>query len=395
MNRAASDGFKIEVSQTPARLALFIGGGGLALSAAGFFIDAQQFYFSYLTAFAYWVTVGLGGLFFCMLHHLTGATWSVVLRRFAESVMVVLPVLAILFLPLIPGLHDLYHWTHSDAVAQDHLLQKKTPWLNTPFFLIRTVLYFGVWFVLVRMLYKYSSEQDTSGARTLVEKMRRISAPGMLLFALTLTYASFDWLMSLNPHWYSTIFGVYIFSGSLLAVLAFILVAALHLRRKSILHQAITIEHYHDLGKLLFAFTVFWAYIAFSQYMLIWYANIPEETQFYLHRWVGSWKAVSMVIVFGHFALPFLLLMTRSAKRNLPLLHVMGYWFLVIHYIDIYWIVMPTLHKDGASFSWMDVTTSAGIGGLFVWYFWTKLSAQAAVPLKDPKLNASIQFTNV
>ena len=386
--------FKLPESLKPGKIALIFGGAGLMLSAVGFFLDAKQFYHSYLAAFVFWTTIALGGLFFTMLHHLTGATWSVVLRRFSEAIMVILPVLAILFLPIIPGMHDLYHWTHEEAVAADHILQQKEPYLNIPFFLIRAVFYFGVWFLLARTLKKYSTQQDNAPEPSLTDKMRRFSAPGMLLFAVTLTYAAFDWLMSLNPHWYSTIFGVYIFSGSLLSVLAFILLAALYLRGKDVLQSVITLEHYHDLGKLLFGFTVFWAYIAFSQYMLIWYGNIPEETEFFLQRWEGSWKYVSMVIVFFHFALPFLILVTRAAKRNLALMKVMGFWFLIIHYVDIHWIVMPTLHTEGFSLSWIDFTTLIGIGGLFVWYFWKQFAQQATVPINDPKLQSSIQFTN-
>ncbi|MCB9511516.1 MAG: hypothetical protein H6695_15110 [Deferribacteres bacterium] len=386
--------FKLPESLKPGKIALIVGGAGLLLSAVGFFVDAKQFYHSYLAAFVFWTTIALGGLFFTMLHHLTGATWSVVLRRFSEAIMVILPVLAILFLPIIPGMHDLYHWTHEEAVAADHILQQKEPYLNIPFFLIRAVFYFGVWFLLARTLKKYSTQQDNAPEPSLTDKMRRFSAPGMLLFAVTLTYAAFDWLMSLNPHWYSTIFGVYIFSGSLLSVLAFILLAALYLRGKDVLQSVITLEHYHDLGKLLFGFTVFWAYIAFSQYMLIWYGNIPEETEFFLQRWEGSWKYVSMVIVFFHFALPFLILVTRAAKRNLALMKVMGFWFLIIHYVDIHWIVMPTLHTEGFSLSWIDFTTLIGIGGLFVWYFWKQFAQQATVPINDPKLQSSIQFTN-
>lgn len=394
MSRSMSEQFKLPENVSPGRIALIVGGTGLVLSALGLFVDAKQFYYSYLAAFVFWTTIGLGGLFFTMLHHLTGATWSVVLRRFSESIMVALPVLVIFFLPIIPGLHDLYHWTHEEAVAADHILQGKSPWLNVPFFLIRVLVYFGIWFLMARTLRGYSLKQDEGNRTDLPDKMRKFSAPGMLLFALTLTYAAFDWLMSLNPHWYSTIFGVYVFTGSLLSGLAFILLSALYLRGKGVLENAITIEHYHDLGKLLFAFTVFWAYISFSQYMLIWYGNIPEETEFFLQRWEGSWKVISLVIVFGHFALPFLILATRAAKRNLKLMRVMGIWFLVIHWIDIHWVVMPTLHEEGFSPSWMDLTTIVGIGGLFVWFFWKQFAQHATVPFKDPKLEKSIQFTN-
>lgn len=393
MSRSTTEQFKLPENRSPGKIALVAGAVGLALSAAGFVIDSQQFYHSYLTAFFFWVTIGLGGLFFTMLHHLTGATWSVVLRRISEAIMVALPVMVILFLPIIPGLHDLYHWTHEEVVASDHILQQKEPYLNIPFFLIRALVYFGVWFLLARTLRGYSLKQDADAQVDFNDKMRKFSAPGMLLFALTLTYAAFDWLMSLNPHWYSTIFGVYIFSGSLLGVLAFILLSALYLRGKGVLQNVITIEHYHDLGKLLFAFTIFWAYIAFSQYMLIWYGNIPEETEFFLQRWEGSWKIVSLIIVFCHFALPFLILATRAAKRNLALLKIMGFWFLIIHWVDVHWVVMPTLHEQGFSFSWMDITTMIGVGGFFVWYFWKQFAQYATVPVNDPKLQTSVHFT--
>ena len=388
--------FRLPENLNPGRIALIAGAIGLGLSAAGYFVDAKQFYHSYLTAFVYWTTIGLGGLFFSLLHHLTNATWSTVLRRFSESLMVTLPLMIILFIPVLFGMHDLYHWTHADAVAHDPLLQSKAPYLNTPFFIIRTVVYFAIWFVLGRALYKRSISQDQGDtSRDLLTKMRQISAPGMLLFGFTLTFAAFDWLMSLDPHWYSTIFGVYIFSGTLLAVLAFILVVALYLRRNNVLTDAITPEHYHDLGKLLFGFTVFWAYISFSQYFLIWYGNIPEETIFYLHRWGGHWKTISLLIVFGHFVAPFLILATRAAKRNLKLLKVVAFWMLFMHFVDLHWVILPTLHKHGFHFSWIDITTFVGVGGIFLYVFWRNFSAHALIPVNDPKLKDSLKFVNV
>ena len=216
----------------------------------------------------------------------------------------------------------------------------------------------------------------------------------MILFALTLTFASFDWLMSLDAHWYSTIFGVYIFGGSLLAVLSFIVILSQYFRTKDILANVITIEHYQDLGRLLFAFVVFWAYITFSQYFLIWYANITEETSWFLHRWEGNWKHISILIISGHFILPFFVLITAAAKRNLKILLYISSWLLILHWVDIYWIVMPNLHEHCVHVSWMDFTTLAGIGGVFIWYFWKNLTKNALVPVNDPRLEESINFKN-
>ena len=374
--------------------ALIIGLAGLLATVAGYFVDHSQFFFSYLTAYMFWLTVTLGALFFTMLHHLTGADWSIVLRRILETVMMTLPVMAILFIPILLGLHDLYHWSHEDAVMADPVLQKKSPYLNTVFFTIRAILYFTIWILLARGLYKTSLAQDAGYDPKQVVKMRKISAPGMVLFALSITFAAFDWLMSLDAHWYSTIFGVYIFGGSLLGILTFMVIFGNLLRKKGVLADTITVEHYHDLGKFLFAFTIFWGYIGFSQYFLIWYANIPEETIWYLHRWEGSWKIITMIIVFGHFLIPFMALMPRFVKRKLGALTFFAVWIMIMHWIDIFWLVMPNLHHHGAHFSWMDLTATFGIGGIFLWYFLRKYYKHALVPINDPRLDVSIHMKN-
>ncbi len=390
------ENIRLQESSKFGTFALFAGLTGLVLTAIGYFaISPGQMFHSYLTAFVFWVTIGLGGLFFTLLHHLTGAVWSVVLRKFSESLMAVLPWMLLFFIPVVLGMHELYHWSHADVVAKDHLLLGKAGFLNPTFFTIRGIGYFAIWIILSMSLFRLSVKQDIEHTAGITEKFKKISAPGMLLFALSLTFASFDWLMSLDPHWYSTIFGVYIFSGTVLAVLATLLLVTLFLRAKGFLEGVITIEHYQDVAKLLFAFTVFWAYIAFSQYFLIWYGNIPEETVWFLHRWQGSWKTVSMVIVLGHFVLPFIILVTRSSKRNLKLLWVMGFWFLFIHWLDIYWLVLPTFHKHSAHFSWLDFTAMLGIGGVFMSIFWRNLTGNKLVPMNDPELAESLHFTNM
>ena len=375
-------------------VAMLIGVVGLGLSLVGYFTDSMQFFHSYLAAMGFWISIALGGLFLTILHHLTGAVWSVALRRVFENVMATLPYLAILFLPVLFGIKELYHWSHPDAVMHDQLLQEKAPYLNPPFFIIRTVFYFAVWIVLSRLLYQESISQDGAAKPTELRRARKISPPGVILFALTISFAAFDWLMSLDAHWYSTIFGVYIFGGSVMGVLAFITTALLLMRRSGILAESITVEHYHDLGRLLFTFVVFWSYIAFSQYFLIWYANIPEETIFFQHRWVGAWKGVSLLLALGHFLVPFLILMIRAAKRNMLSLGVMSVWLLFMHMVDLHWIVLPNLHPEGFQLSWMDVTTFLGVGGLFVWRFWTQTANHALVPIRDPRLQKSLTIKN-
>lgn len=387
------DTFRLIETEGVGTWSLWIGLAGLAASAAGYFLNQKQFFFSWLTSFAFWGTIAVGGLFFTQLHHLVGAKWSVVIRRISETVMSVLPVLALFALPLIAGIGVLYPWSHPEHVVHDPILMSKAPFLNVPFFIVRLVLYVGVWAVLSWLLYKTSLAQDGSNT-DLRPRLRKISAPGMLLFAFTLTFAAFDWLMSLEPHWFSTIYGVYVFAGVVVAVVSFLTLMILVLKCRGVLADTITVEHYHDLGKLLFAFTVFWAYIAFSQFFLIWYANFPEETTFFHHRWTGTWKCVSTTLVLGRFVLPFLILMNREPKRNPRVLWVICPFLLAMHWLDLYWLVMPNLHHDGAHFSWIDAATFVGIGGIFLWIFWKRLVSAPVIPVGDPDLKTSMGFVN-
>lgn len=391
-----SKSYRITHPGSFANISLGIGVIFLILSAVGSSIDAKQFYHSYLVSFAFWTTLGLGGLFFVMLHYLTGAVWSTVFRRVGETVMKVLPWLFVFFIPImLGGIHNIYHWSHTEMVANDPILQTKSGYLNEVAFIVRTFIYFLIWFFLAYKLYQLSVTQDVSDSEQIRTKALRTSAIGMILFALTISFASFDWLMSTDPHWYSTIFGVYIFTGSYLAIITFLILSSHFLQKKDILTNTITKEHYHDLAKLLFTFVVFWAYIAGSQYFFIWYANIPEETIWYLHRWTGSWKEMSLILIFGHFVIPFLILIFRATKRNLIVLKIMAVWVLFMHYIDIYWIIMPTYHHHGVHFSWMDAVTFVGIGGIFLSLFWRQLSTKPIVPVNDVTLQKSFDLKNV
>jgi len=375
-------------------IALGVGLVGLFVAAIGWYTDATRFYHAWLTAFVYWLSLGLGGLFFTMLHYLTAARWSVVLRRISEGLMLQLPWMIVAFIPVFIGMHDLFHWTHEDAVASDHLLQWKSGYLNVGFFAARAVVFFGVWAGLALALRRRSLRQDANPRIDHVGGLRKLSAVGMLLFAATVTFASFDWLMSLEPHWYSTIFGVYFFGGLFLAGVSLIALVSLFLRKNGVLNTSITVEHYHDLGKLMFAFTIFWAYIGFSQYFLIWYGNIPEETFWFLARWEGGWKTVSLVLVFGHFAIPFMLLIFRGVKRSLTMVGLIAVWYLLMHWVDMYWLVYPAYLEEGARIGWIEIAPVVGLGGLFFALFWRNLSAEPTVPVGDPWLENSIKFVN-
>ena len=333
---------------------------GIVLAAAGlggaFAMKAgheQQFWFSYLTALAVFVAFGLSGLFFVIIQHVTRAGWSIVVRRLAENVMITLPALCLLALPVVfMGSHELYEWTHTDVVASDAMLSAKEPYLNEGFFTQRMLGYFGVWTLLSVLFYSWSTKQDdASGAavESLSHKMRWLSAPGVLLFAISMTFFAFDALMSLDPHWFSTMFGVYYFAGIAVTSHAMLAVLSVGLRNSGYLKDVVTIQHNHDLGKLMFGFTVFFAYIGFSQYFLIWYANIPEETHWFQYRAHGQWLSLSMLIIFGRFVIPFFLLLRRGWKRNPNYLVWMALWVVAMEFVDMFWLIQPPFAHHAAA----------------------------------------------
>ena len=379
------------------RRALAVGLIALAASVAlGFAAGdhGRSFFFAYAVSFAYVLSLSLGALFFVVLQHLTRAGWSVVVRRVAEGVAATLPVLALLFVPILVGLHQLYHWSHAEAVAADHLLHGKSPYLNVPFFVVRWVLYAVIWGLTVRAFVGRSLAQDASGAPELSLEMQKRAAPAMLLFGLTVTFASIDLLMSLDAHWFSTIFGVYFFAGSVVGFFALLAVLMLMLQRAGYLRHAVTVEHYHDIGKLLFAFIVFWAYIGFSQYMLYWYANIPEETGWFLRRQTNGWGWVSLLLLFGHFVLPFVALLSRAPKRNRKVLGAVAAWMLVVHWVDLYWIALPELRPQDPLPHLVDLTTAVGLVGVWLASAAFIMRKRSLVAERDPRLAESLGFEN-
>jgi hypothetical protein len=357
--------------------------------------NPKQFFFSWLVSFLFFLSLALGGLFFVLIQYASQGEWGIVLRRIGESTFATLPVMAVLFLPLLLGLQELYSWTVPGAADHDALLRWKAPYLNVPFFLVRAAIYFGIWSFIALLYYRGSRGQDATGDPRVSARLRRLAGPAIIVLALTQTFASIDWVMSLNPHWYSTIYGVYFFSGAFVGFIALLSVVAVAMRRAGLLDTVINAEHLHDVGKFLFAFTAFWAYIAFSQFFLVWYANLPEETIWFKARLEGSWKALSILLMAGHFGIPFLFLMGRAVKRRGSTLALGGAWLLVMHFVDLYWQIMPTLHPEGIRPSVLDVAAFVAVGGSFVAAASWLMRRQALVPLRDPRLPESLAFENV
>ena len=356
--------------------------------------NPKQFYFSWLVSFLFFLSLALGALFFVLIQYASQGGWGIVLRRIGETTFATLPLMAVLSLPVFLGLRDVYSWAVPGAAEHDALLRWKAPFLNVPFFLIRATIYFGAWSFIALAYYQLSRRQDATGDPALSARLRRFAGPAIIVLAVTQTFASIDWIMSLTPHWYSTMFGVYFFAGSFVGFIALLSVVAAAMRPAGLLEAVISAEHLQDVGKLLFAFTAFWAYIAFSQFFLMWYANLPEETIWYRARLQGSWQAVSILLMAGHFGVPFFYLMGRAVKRRGATLAMGGVWLLAMHFMDLYWQVMPTLHPEGVRPAVLDVAAFVAIGGCFVAAAGWVLQRQALVPVGDPRLAESLAFEN-
>jgi hypothetical protein len=357
--------------------------------------NPKQFFFSWLVAVLFFLSLALGALFFVLIQYAAQGGWGVVLRRIGETTFAMIPVMAVLFIPILLGLTNLYPWSVAGAADHDALLRWKAPYLNVPFFLIRVVVFFVIWSAIALFYYRGSSGQDVTGDPTVSARLRRFAGPAIIVMGLTQTLASIDWIMSLTPHWYSTMFGVYFFAGAFVGFIALLSVFSVALRSAGLLETVITREHLQDVGKLLFGFTAFWAYIAFSQYFLIWYANLPEETVWFKPRIEGSWLVISLVLLAGHFLAPFFFLMGRAVKRNGVTLAAGATWLLLMHFLDLYWQIMPTLHPEGLHPSLLDVAALMAVGGSFFAAMTWLMRRQALVPLRDPRIAESLAFENV
>ena len=400
-------------------------GGGFAVAATGAFgTTVAHAWRAYLIAFLFGLSMCLGALFFVTIQHLVRAGWSVAVRRIAEAIALNLRWIWLLFLPFavlwfLGKANMIWIWADMESLrannpAEYHIVHAKEGFLNPTFFWSRAAAYFVIWAFLANFYFSNSVKQDSSGDIALSERMQKWSGPAAILFGLSISFAAFDWIMSLSPAWFSTMFGVYFFAGCCTAGYSTMILCTVRLKSLGTLKGIVSNEHFQDLGKLLWAFgMVFWAYIAFSQYMLIWYANIPEETGWFLARQLCGWAPLSFALLFGHFAIPFLMFISRWPKRYGPTLAFAAVWMLCFHYVDLYWLVMPEIPHDIGTFKtyseiatkYENEVTHFGNPVNFLFLFGvigavgagtvTTLSRVALVPKKDPRLADSLRFENM
>jgi uncharacterized membrane protein len=372
------------------RQILIAGGVGGAVSLMGLLSNPAQFFQSYLMAYMFVLGATLGCLALGMIHQLSGGAWGVVTRRLIGAASRVLPVLTLLFLPIAFGIGHLYEWSHTDIVAADAILRGKQAYLNTPFFLARAAVYFLAWNALTYFLNKWSLEQDRNPDPRIARRMQRLSGGGLLVYGLTVTFASFDWLMSLDPHWYSTIYGVLLMGGQGLTALAFLIVALAWLSRRQPLDAIVVPGHFHDLSNLMLAFVMLWAYFSFSQYLIIWSGNLPEEITWYVSRQQDGWRFIGLGLIVFHFAVPFLLLLFRSVKRASTTVWKVAILVLVAKLVDLFWLIAPQFHPDRLAVSWMDVVLPLSLGALWLGCFIWQLRGRAILPVHDPQFEEAL-----
>jgi hypothetical protein len=377
--------------------ALVAGGVGILLCIVGLLIPSarDQFFLSWLLAFLFWLGFPLGAFAILMLQYLTGGRWGLVLRRLLESATATLPLLAILFLPLFFGLGKLYIWVTSPAARGlgEHAAPFRAAYLSTPFFIIRTILYFVLWIGLSFILIRWSKREDADAMEQprLARRFQLLSSGGLALYCLTVTFASIDWVMSLDPYWYSTIFGVLFIVGQALGSLALMTALLALLSTRAPLSRIISPDHFHDLGNLLLAFTMLWAYMHFSQYLIIWSGNVAEETPFYIYRTQGGWQAIALILIIFHFFIPFVLLLNRRTKRSPQVLAIVSLAIVFMRLVDLFWVIVPH-HAQGRHHSgplhihWLDFAAVIGIGGIWIAFFIAQLRRRPLIPINDPRL---------
>ncbi|MCM2324746.1 MAG: molybdopterin oxidoreductase [Oligoflexia bacterium] len=363
---------------------------GVATFGAGLLLDPRRAWASFVLNHFYFLSLALGGLFFAAIQWVTGAMWSAPIRRLSESFTAYLPIALVGFVILYFGIHHLYDWSHAEHVKGDLVLEGKSGYLSPGFFMARNLVALALWIFFAWRLVGNSLAQDASGDPVFTARNRALAPVFLIVFAITYTMASFDLLMSLDAHWFSTLFGVYCFAGLFYSVLAATCLMALYLRRKGPLEGLVNENHLHDLGKFMFAFTVFYAYIGFSQFLLIWYANLPEETMYFLHRLHGGWWYVSLFLIVGKFLVPFFLLLPRDAKRDPRVLGAVGVFMLVAHWIDLLWLVQPEFFEKGPRVGWVELGVTVGFIGLFGLAVTRFFARNTVVAIGDPRLAEAV-----
>lgn len=369
-----------------------VGGAALVISFVWGYFEPQQFAYSWLFAFMFFFTLVLGGLFWVLVHHATDAEWSVVVRRILENMAWLIPVLALFFIPVALCHSTLFKWWNLKP-GMDEALDKKSGYLNHEFFWCRAVFYFAILSLLAWRIRANSVQQDVDGHPIHTIRNRKWAFFGLLMFAITITFAAFDWLMGLDYRWFSTMWGVYIFAGTAGSGMSLLVLITTALRKKGYLPY-VTMEHYHIMGKLMLAFCIFWAYIGFGQYMLYWYGNIPEETSYFIRRNVGSWCYLSTFLVFFRFFVPFPILLQQNLKKKVARICMVACWMLFMQLLDIYIIVLPMLHHDGVSLHPLDLLALIAIGAPLAYLFIRSLGKNSLYPVNDPRLNLSLKLKN-
>jgi hypothetical protein len=367
---------------------------GLVLGIAGFIVDSYRASFAYLVSFIFFLSIVVGSLFLVALEYAANADWSTPFRRVSEFLAAGLPWLLIFAIPLMFYTGNLFQWSHADYINSDKMLQAKSAYLNTPFFMVRVFAIIIIWVFFYFMIIRNSRSQDATSNQLLTKRNITLSVIFIPVFAITITLVAVDWIMSLESKWFSTIFGVYLFAGVAWSSLAALTIVSIKLKEKGFLHPAVKEDHYYSLGTLMFAFTAFWGYIAFSQYMLIWYGNLPEETFWFMQRWEGGWKIVSVLLIVAHFIVPFFYLLSYESKTNPRKLKFISIWILCVHFLDLYWMIMPSMSRNNHaySFSWIDFVFPLNFIGLLFVVFKKVAEKINLVPVGDPKLERGLNF---
>ena len=384
--------------------ALVVGLAGLAVCGVGFAIDRDQFFRAWLIAYMLWLGVALGSMALMMIHHLSGGAWGMVVRRVWEASSRTLPLLSVLFIPVLLGMSTLYPWMHPEAIAAEPILRHKIPYLNPSFFIVRAVFYFVVWNVIALKMTSLSRAQDDGDvART--RSLQKLSGAGLVLYVITITFASIDWMMSTDPIYYSTIYGFLFLAGQGLSALSFTIIMASFLSRRQPMATVFKPSHFQDYGKLTLAFVMLWAYFNFSQYLLVYAANIVDEIPYFVTRISNGWEYLAIFLVLFQFAVPFALLLSRDLKRTPQRLVMVAFWLIFVRFVDLFMLVTPEFEKatghnlhstPGEHVSvpfvhWLDLAAPIAIGGLFVWMFFTQLRRRPLLPVGDPYLASALE----
>jgi hypothetical protein len=371
--------------------ALIIGVIGLVACVAGAILDPSQFFRSWIFGFIVWIALPVGAFGIYMLHNLVGGAWGFLIRRLLSSAIRTLPVMLLLFVPVVIGMltGKLYPWVGAES-GHDHVLLAKEPYLNPVFWIIRSAFYFAVWIGWSAMVFRHVRRLEESGDIREIRKIQNVSAGGLVLLMLTMTFAAVDWMMSLEPHWFSTIYGMQVIVGFSLATFCAATLFLTFLADYRPISDVMRPKIFHDLATLMFAFNMLWAYISFSQLLIIYGGNVAEETPWFLHRLQGGWEWIAYSLIALHFATPFVILLSRKNKRSIQMLRLVAIWLLVMRAVDMFWMITPSFHQSQFHLHWLDFAALIGIGGVFVWYYLYQVKQRPLLLTNDPRMQAAL-----